>query len=104
MPLVATIQSRTARREERLSTRAGAVCRRGSQREQVHILDISRHGARFTFLTRYRPAEHVWLRLPLLAPLEARIVWVNKLEAGCEFAAPLHPSIFAVISRTMASG
>lgn len=103
MPLIATIQSRSGRRDERVGTRASAVARRGSQREQVTVYDLSPRGARFRFLTHFEPGQLVWLRLPYLEPLAATVVWVNGRDAGCSFTVPLHPAVFAITSRAMAA-
>jgi hypothetical protein len=103
MPIVATLTARVERRDERIGARGDATCRRGTHRERVQISDISRQGARFTFRTPYHPGMQVWLRLPYLEPLEAHVIWVAGFEAGCRFAAPLHPAIFAVVAQAMSN-
>ena len=43
----------------------------------------------------------LYLTLPGLAPIEARVAWVAEFEFGCEFLKPLNPVILeSIIARS----
>lgn len=88
---------RRLRRGERRSVRAAAQCRRGTMRETVAVLDLSPGGARVRAMAPLRTGHAVWIRLPGIEPLEARVVWTRGFESGCEFAHPLHPAVFEAL-------
>ena len=56
-------------------------------------------GARVRALVPLRAGHTVWLRLPRLEPIEARVVWTSGCETGCEFVRALHPAVFETISH-----
>ena len=88
------------RRAERQPFAASVQCRRGMARETVEVLDLSPGGARVRALSPLRSGHAVWLRLPGLEPVEARVVWTRGFESGCEFVRALHPAVFDTVSRT----
>jgi hypothetical protein len=59
------------------------------------VIDISSTGFRIEALERLPIGTVVWLKIGNLAPQMARVMWNDKLLAGCQFAAPLHPSVIA---------
>jgi PilZ domain-containing protein len=82
------------RKSKRTGVRMWAGYREGSGRGTVAIIDMSPTGAKIeSHLTLY-PNSLIWLKLPGLEAWQARIAWVNKHEAGCEFVRPLHPAVF----------
>ena len=88
-----------ARRAERKPFAATVQCRRGLRRENVEVLDISASGARVKALIPLRVGHELWLKLPMLEAQEARVVWTEGCDSGCEFVQPLHPAVFEVVSR-----
>lgn len=79
---------------ERFDTRVDAGVRRsGSNAVPGTVTDISTTGFRIECYERLPLDTVVWLKLGHLAPLMARVVWSEKLVAGCRFSAPLHPSV-----------
>lgn len=90
---------RNARKAERKPFAATVQCRRGLRREEVEVLDISASGARVRALLPLRVGHELWLKLPMLEAQEARVVWTDACESGCEFLRPLHPAVFEVVSR-----
>ncbi len=90
---------RNARKAERKPFSATVQCRRGMRREAVEVLDISASGARVRALIPLRVGHELWLKLPMLEAQEARVVWTESCESGCEFLRPLHPAVFEVVSR-----
>lgn len=78
-----------------------ALRRQGLQRFSVRLVDLSVHG----FCTEVDDIPPVgttlWLTLPGLAPLMARVAWARDFRIGAEFEVPLHPSVLqAVIARS----
>ncbi len=96
---ISCTQSRTRRQAERKAMFATVQCRRGMAREAVQVLDISVSGARIQTLSPLRAGSVVWIRLPQLEPLQARVVWTRNFESGCEFVRALHPAVFESIAR-----
>jgi hypothetical protein len=95
------ISQRSGRGEDRVRTVGIIVCRRGTNRQEAQLLDLSRSGMRLMINGRLHPDERVWLKLPMLEPLEGRVIWVTGFEAGCEFAASLHPAVFEIVTKAM---
>ena len=91
--------SQLPRRAERKPFAASVQCRRGMSRETVEVIDISACGARVRALVPLRAGHPVWLRLPRLEPIEARVVWTSGCESGCEFVRALHPAVFEAIAK-----
>ena len=87
------------RQDERRAVCGEAQCRRGGNRENVELRDLSPGGARVVALSPLREGYSVWLKLPGLEAVEARIVWTRGFESGCEFVHPLHPAVFDTLSR-----
>jgi hypothetical protein len=87
--------SRSDQRDsERFDTRMEAGVRRsGSVSVPAVVTDLSRTGFRVEADERLPLDTVVWIKLGTLAPLMARVVWSEKLVAGCRFSAPLHPSV-----------
>lgn len=96
---ISRMQGRTRRQAERKAMFATVQCRRGMSREAVQVLDISISGARIQSLSPLRTDSVVWIRLPNLEPLQARVVWTRNFESGCEFVRPLHPAVFETLAR-----
>jgi hypothetical protein len=82
------------RRSARHAVGFGAMLReRGWGAGAVRVVDLSLHGCRIGLLAPLRPGASVWIRLPGLDSLYARVVWCRDDQAGLEFEAPLHPLI-----------
>lgn len=75
--------------------------RAGDHRYRVNILDFSPEGCRIELPERVIPNEMIWISLPGLASLQARVRWVKDWVAGVEFDQPLHPSVFTHVSHRM---
>ena len=100
--LTAEITERTkhrSRRGDRRSVQEEAQCRRGTQRETVEVLDLSFTGARLRAMAPLRVGHIVFLRIAHLQPVEARIMWTEGFDSGCEFAHPLHPAVFETLGQ-----
>ena len=58
------------------------------------IRDLSRTGCRADTLTKTYENDRVWITLPGFAPIEGTIRWANSRGFGCEWASPIHASVF----------
>lgn len=89
-------------RQERISRRVpvelGAGLRqRGAHGVAIQILDLSTHGFRASTHLDLNEGADVWLRLPGLEAIQARVAWVKGYVIGCAFERPLHPAVLEMI-------
>ncbi|WP_343527667.1 PilZ domain-containing protein [Sphingomonas sp.] len=68
--------------------------RGGLARALCRVLDISVHGARLQTYTALRRGSTIWLRLPKVGEVTARIIWATDFSAGCQFQTPLAPEAY----------
>lgn len=89
-----------SRQAERTSVTMGAGLRqRGASGVTIQILDLSTHGFRAsTHLDLARGAD-VWLKLPGLEALHAKVAWMDGHLVGCAFERPLHPAVLQMMVR-----
>ena len=86
------------RKVSRFTLTSEIVVRRAGRRNQaVTISDLSRFGCCLTFVDPPRAEEWIWVSLPGLSPIEARVRWVDALRAGIEFARPVHEAVFDLL-------
>ena len=79
---------------ERFDTHVEAGIRRsGSVAIPAIVTDLSLTGFQVESEERLPVGSVVWLKLGALAPQMARVMWNRRLIAGCQFGAPLHPSV-----------
>lgn len=45
--------------------------------------------------------ERLWVTLPGIEPVECRVCWADKYQAGCAFLTPLYPAVFDHIRAKM---
>lgn len=69
----------------------------GSPSFMVVIKDLSISGFSAEALTNMQPNTRVWIRIPSLQPLEARIEWNDGTMVGCSFENLLNPLILESI-------
>lgn len=70
--------------------------------QRAFLADMSATGFRLTQLTSEPTGTSVWLRLPRLEPLAARIRWRRAGAVGCEFLSPLDMDLEARLKRLVA--
>jgi PilZ domain len=68
-------------------------------RFKVAVMDLSQTGFRMQTGNYISRDSKVYLTMPGFQGLKARIAWNDRDWYGCEFAQPLHPSIFDHIAR-----
>ena len=71
----------------------------GGPRFIVSVNDISRNGFRIETGNKIAEKTIVYLSMPGMQSLQARIAWHDYLYYGCAFTKPLHESIFEHISK-----
>jgi len=71
----------------------------GTGKFEVWVNDLSRTGFRMETLSYVDNKRSIFLTLPGMAPLEARVSWWEKDEYGCRFVQPLHDAVFDHIVR-----
>ena len=91
--------------EGRAATRSRVVIRaklrdRTSTRHNVEILDLSATGFRCLADYSLDPGQTIWIKLPGLSGLEAKVAWRRADMVGAKFLQPLHPAVFEHIVRS----
>lgn len=102
MPNEPQFQSDSERRADRLPFAAEVQFRSGSRRASVKVRDISAFGARISGVFLVRENDLFYLKLPIIAPIAARVAWVEAFEFGCEFERPISEVVLAAITATAA--
>lgn len=88
------------RRADRRKFDVTVQFRSGPRRASVKVRDISRFGARIAGVYLVHADDRLFITLPGIAPIEARVAWVTEFEFGCEFAQPLNQAILdAIVAR-----
>lgn len=88
------------RREQRTHCEIGAGLRqRGASVVTIDVVDLSTHGFRASTHLDLQKDSDVWLKLPGLEPLHARVAWMDGYLVGCEFVRPLHPAVLQMVVR-----
>lgn len=59
------------------------------------LTGFSRHGGQLLDVCLGRATEGLWITVPGLAPLRAKVCWASPHVAGFAFANPLHPAVVA---------
>jgi PilZ domain len=91
------LNKRRSRRDE-VSIRADLLVSSGP-RFKVSVIDLSRTGFRMETGNFIPPETRVYLAIPNMQSLQARIAWQDTVYYGCEFTQPLHESIFNHIAK-----
>jgi hypothetical protein len=65
----------------------------GSPGFSVIVRDLSLSGVACEAMTGMGPGTRIWLTLPGLSALEAKIVWNDGTIVGCEFSTLLNPAV-----------
>ena len=95
---LATAVDSNGRKAERTGVDIGAGLRqRGASGVTVQILDLSTHGFRASTHLDLHQGADVWLKLPGLEPLHAKVAWSNGHFIGCAFERPLHPAVLQMM-------
>lgn len=100
-PITAMLDSEQgARQAQRCGCEIDAgLRRRGASGVSVQIIDLSTHGFRASTHLDLDRGTEVWLRLPGLEGLHARVAWIDGPLIGCEFVRPLHPAVLEMMVK-----
>ena len=94
------VKPQRQRKSDRIAVNVGAGLRqRGASGVSVRVLDLSPHGFRAATHLELCDGTDVWLRLPGLEPLHAKVAWTEGHFIGCAFERPLHPAVVEMIVR-----
>jgi hypothetical protein len=97
---IATADAPNCRKAERAHCEIGAGLRqRGASAVGAHIIDLSTHGFRASTHLDLQIGADVWLKLPGLEAMHARVAWAEGHYVGCAFERPLHPAVLQMIVR-----
>ncbi|AJP71618.1 PilZ domain-containing protein [Sphingomonas hengshuiensis] len=70
------------------------IGRGGLDRALCKVTDLSAHGARIQTFSELRAGSMIWLALPKVGHVGARVVWADDFEAGLEFSTALSVEAF----------
>lgn len=93
-PALADGRRRSPRAPVSLDAKIG---RGGLDRALCRVVDLSIHGARLQTYSSLRAGSMIWLTLPKVGQLAAKIVWADDFVAGCQFQTPLDEATFNAI-------
>lgn len=91
-----TIQPRQEERE-RVNLEGPTLRQEDGKTEAIALHDISSQGFRTDWPYKLVPGDRVWLNLPGLDALPAKVAWEMDLMIGCKFDVQLHSSVLAKI-------
>ena len=89
------------RGEARVAVAGEAVMRKGYVRHAVGLCELSPGGCRTEIAERVEHGERLFVTLPGLAPMEARVRWEDGWMAGLKFDRPMHPAVVDHLARTI---
>lgn len=72
-------------------------------RFKVAVRDLSASGFRVETANHIQLNSTVYLTIPGIQSLQARVAWNDREHYGCEFARPLYGSIYEDLSRRFPS-
>ncbi len=83
-------EKRAARRRE---VKFRGFVRETSDVFTVEVIDVSADGCRFRSSEPFETATNIWLKISGLTAREARIVWHEADNYGCEFLKPMQAGL-----------
>jgi hypothetical protein len=92
-------QDTAVRRTDRKPYAATVQFRAGNRRAEVRVSDISALGARVSGVFLVREDDRFFLKIGHLAPIEARVVWANGFDFGCEYLQPLSEVVLDALTN-----
>ena len=74
------------------------IGRGGLDRALCKVTDLSLLGARLQTYSELRAGVMIWLALPKVGHVAAKVVWANDFEAGLQFQTPLTTEAFEILT------
>ena len=102
MSIEPQFQSPNERRTDRYAFAAEVLFRSGPRRAAVKVRDISTLGARVSGVFLVHEGDLIYLKLPMIELIPARVAWAETFEFGCAFERPLSDVILAAITASQA--
>lgn len=68
--------------------------RHADTRYPVDLIDFSPQGCCIAPPVRVDVGESVWLRIPGMETIHAKVAWTEQWKIGLEFDTPFHPAVF----------
>lgn len=68
--------------------------RQGDPRTMVDLLDLSPEGCCIAPTVRVEPGQMIFLRMPGMEAIPAKVAWVEQWKVGVEFDRPLYGAVF----------
>jgi len=63
----------------------------------VDVLNLSREGFQIAHHRAFHIGTQIWMKLPGLESLPAKVKWSDGTKMGCQFATPLHEAVLEKI-------
>ena len=63
------------------------------------VVDLSLHGVRLQTYSALERGTSIWLTLPVVGQVVAKVMWADDFAAGCQLAEPLRQAEFDAIIR-----
>jgi hypothetical protein len=100
------MMAKVSHRGEKRSTQRHAVLtsaavRGGAIRAVADVSNLSQGGLQLATGEALPLGSRLTLKLPLLEPIEASVVWANSSKAGCRFHEPLPLNLFDSACRAL---
>ena len=91
------------RRWPRLALEADVGFRRRREAHyNIKMHDMTPEGCRIASPERIDRGELVWVQLPSLESLAARVKWTRAWQSGVEFERPMHVAVFDMMAGRLA--
>lgn len=98
----APVSMRSVRSQKRFALDGQVSSRRSGRRPYpTKIMNVSLGGCCLELPFGANIGERVWVTLPGLAPLEAKVCWSERYLTGCTFVTSLHPAVFDGLASRM---
>ena len=78
---------------------AGEVRERGGGKQRISVIDLSQSGFRMHCVFLIPNDRTIFLTMPGLEAMEARIAWHESDYYGCEFKRKLYPAVYEHIIK-----
>lgn len=75
--------------------------RHADTRYRVDLIDFSPQGCCISPPVRVPQGESVWLRIPGMEAIHAKVAWTEQWKIGLEFDTPFHPAVFDNVVRRL---
>ena len=75
--------------------------RHADARYPVDLINFSPHGCCIAPPVKVETGESVWLRIPGMETIHAKVAWTEQWKVGLEFDSPFHPAVFDTVVKRL---